>query len=143
MSDAPATKLCSVCGTPVGNDSRGVMVVQPDGSATGKITYYCGEHNANPPTAEQLADRERQEMEAAAAFVRSQEERIRQLIDLDRPVTAVDRANIGTLLLSMHQRLVALANEVRQIQGKEPIPLTILRREATEQPGGDETSGSP
>jgi len=99
------------------------MIVQPDGSKTGKVTYFCGEHNPNPPTPAQLADQERQEVEAAAAFVRSQEELIRQLIDLDRPVTAVDRANIGTLLLGMHQRLVALANEVRRMQGKEPIPL--------------------
>src|SRR5438309_10282286 len=111
----PPLKQCKVCGKPIGDDPLGVMIVQPDGSQTGKVTYFCGEHNPNPPSPEQLADRERQEIEAAASFVLSQEQIIRQLIDLDRPMSASDRANIGTLLLSMHQRLHAFGNELRQL----------------------------
>src|SRR5947209_18773713 len=123
MTNPPPMKQCTVGGKLVENDPFGVMIVQPDGSQTGKVTYFCGEHNPNPPSPEQLADRERQEIAAAASFVLSQEQIIRQLIDLDRPMSASDRASIGTLLLGMHQRLHALGNELRQMQGKDPIPM--------------------
>ena len=50
MTEVPATKLCSMCGKPISDDPQGGMVVQSDGSATGKVTYYCSERNPNPPT---------------------------------------------------------------------------------------------
>jgi hypothetical protein len=145
MSDAQAAKRCNVCGKPVADDPLGVMIVQPDGSKTGKVTYFCGEHNPNPPSPEQLADRERGEIQGAASFLLEQDHMIRQLIDLDRPVSAGDRASIGTLLLGMHHRVHALTNELRQMQGKEPIPMrpTGIRRSPTQREPGEAESTPP
>jgi hypothetical protein len=47
----------------VGNDPNGAMHVSPNAQENERVTYFCAEHNPNPPTAEQLADRERQELE--------------------------------------------------------------------------------
>jgi len=115
-------KPCVVCGTDVGNDLNGVMHVSPNAREGERVTYFCAEHNPDPPTAEQLADRERQELEGAAAALHAEEGLIRQLIDLDHPVTPVDRANIGTILLGMQKRWIALHNQLQEMRGKPIIP---------------------
>jgi hypothetical protein len=123
--------FCSICGAPVGGDSPGVQRVTPmdDGSFTS--TWFCAEHTPSPPTAEQIADRERQEIEAAAAFVRNESHRIRALMELDRPLSTVDRANIGILLHRLHQRVSALGNELRALRGEPPIPIEPLGHDAS------------
>jgi hypothetical protein len=93
-------------------------------------TWFCVHHNPSPPTPEQLADLERQEVEAAAATLRAEASRIGSLMELDRPVSTVDRANIGFLLFGLQQRVTALGNEVRALRGQPPIPQEPLATDA-------------
>ncbi|MDQ2744865.1 MAG: hypothetical protein M3Z66_21580 [Chloroflexota bacterium] len=132
-------KPCVVCGADVGNDPNGAMQVSPNAHGSGRVTYFCAEHNPNPPTAEQLADRERQDLEAGAAELHAEEGLIRQLIDLDHPVTPVDRANIGTILLRLQQRWIALHNQLQVMQGKPIIPLIPPPSKQAPMPKGGDT----
>jgi len=137
-------KPCVVCGADVGNDPNGAMQVSPNAQGSERVTYFCAEHNPNPPTAEQLADRERQELESAAAALHAEEGLIRQLIDLDHPVTPVDRANIGTVLLRMQERWIALYNQLQQMQGKPIIPpIPPPSKQAPMPKGGDTPVSDP
>lgn len=131
-------KPCVVCGTDVGNDPNGVMHVALNAQEGGRVTYFCAEHNPDPPTAEQLADRERQELEGAAAALHAEEGLIRQLIDLDHPVTPVDRSNIGTILLRMQKRWIALHNQLQELEGKPIIPPIPPPRKGSPSPEGGE-----
>jgi len=137
-------KPCMICGTDVGNDPNGVMSVSPNAQEGERVEYFCAEHNPNPPSAEQLADRERQELEAGAAALRAEEGLIRQLIDLDHPVTPVDRANIGTILLRMQKKLIALHNQMQEVQGKPIIPpIPPSSQPAPIPEGGEPPVGEP
>lgn len=141
MSDL---KPCVVCATDVGNDPNGVMQVSPNAQEGERVTYFCAEHNPNPPSAEQLADRERQELEGAAAALHAEEGLIRQLIDLDHPVMPVDRSNIGIVLLRMLKKLIALQNQIQEMQGKPIIPpIPLPRNQAPMPEGGEKPAGEP
>ena len=115
-------KTCVICGKHVGDDPGGVMHVYPNSDGSSKIEYFCAEHNPNPPTPEQLADRERQEEEAGIATLRSEDALIREMVNADRPVSIGDRANIGMLLLRALDRFIWQENRWRALEGKPPIP---------------------
>lgn len=137
-------KPCVICGADVGNDSNGAMHIAPNGQEGERVTYFCAKHNPNPPSAEQLAARERQELEGAAAALHAEEGLIRQLIDLDHPVTPVDRSNIGTILLRMQQQLIALHNQIQEMQGKPIIPqVPPTGKQAPIPDGGETPAGEP
>lgn len=115
-------KGCKVCGRDVSDDPGGVMNVYPDGHGTNKIEYLCAEHNPNPATTEQLAERERQDLEASIAALKSEVRLLRELMDLNRPVTPGDRFNIGMELLRMLDRFIGQENKLRAMEGKPPFP---------------------
>jgi hypothetical protein len=115
-------RVCTVCGRDVGKDPGGVMRVHPEEGGD-RYEYFCAEHNPNPPTPEQVADMERQEFEAGMASLRAEVHLIRSLVDLDRPVTPADRANIATELLRMLDRFIGFENKFRAMEGKPPIPM--------------------
>jgi hypothetical protein len=118
---------CAVCGELVDDEHPGVVVVHPDPVAGDRVEYFCAAHHPNPPTPEMVAEAERQELQAAVAAMGAEEQRIRRLIDLDRPVSPTDRSEIGRLLLGMHRRFIWVQNEVRSLQGKEPLPTPATR----------------
>lgn len=120
--DAEAERRCSLCGRPTAEDSQAVQTVDFDELGRQRLRLYCGEHRPHTVTPEDLAADERQELEAGAMALRTQVMQIRDLMDLERPVTPIDRANIATILLRLHDRSVWLMHELRRLQGKPPIP---------------------
>lgn len=70
-----------------------------------------------------LSGQDRQELEAAGAFLRAEEHLIRGLMDLSREVTPADRANIGMELLRFLDRFIGQENTLRVMEGKPPLPI--------------------
>lgn len=69
-----------------------------------------------------MAENERQEIQLAVSALRNERKLIRRLFDVERPVDPVDRSNIAVELMRMLDRFVYFENELRQRQGKAPIP---------------------
>jgi hypothetical protein len=67
-------------------------------------------------------NQDRQDFEAGMAGLRGEVELLRHMADLDRPVTAADRANIAMELLRMLDRFIHIENELRAQRGEPMIP---------------------
>jgi hypothetical protein len=99
------------------------MRVYPNAEGDGRIEYHCADHNPNPLTPEQLADKDRREDEVGIAALRVEEAMIREMVNSNSPVTSGDRAKTGIPLPRALDRFIWQENEWRALQGKPPIPL--------------------